>query len=238
MMSIKKIFILIAFVVSAYVGFRYFTQPEPKNTGREKAGTSPKNTSAATGYVFALSWSPAYCLHNAYRPSAKTQCDPNDGKQYRFIIHGLWPGAGKKRLAFCSPRAEQRVTSRNIAKIFDLSPSASLIGHQWRKHGTCSGLTQDQYIAKTLEAYRKFTPPSFYLNVSGEKKIDAIQVKQDFITTHAIKGLTDQSVQIHCDRNRLREVRICTDLHLQPVTCPEKPDLSCERKRLTLPAPI
>jgi ribonuclease T2 len=36
----------------------------------------------------------------------------------------------------------------------DLLPSMGLIGHQWRKHGSCSGLTQRDYFDVTRAARR------------------------------------------------------------------------------------
>ena len=34
-------------------------------------------------------------------------------------------------------------------------PSMGLIGHQWRKHGSCSGLSQKAYLDTTRAAFER-----------------------------------------------------------------------------------
>ncbi len=234
-MSKKKLIRVVFIIAILLISFVFFY--DRNETERFSDSVETKKNLTATGYVLALSWSPTYCLQNQSKPGAKTQCDPNDLKKYRFIIHGLWPNAPKKRLGFCKilPGESDYVSPKNIQKLFHFSPSASLIGHQWRKHGTCSGLKQDSYIEKTLAAYQRFRPPAFYQSLTKEKRIDAAQVKADFIDEYQKIGLTNESVRVVCDGNHLREVRICTDLELNPVTCSGKSDFSCERKKLILP---
>ncbi len=110
-------------------------------------------------YVLALSWSPAYC--RAEGPGAnKQQCAAD--RDLGFVVHGLWPQFENGYPEFCPTREPDRVPSRLGRNYTDIVPSMGLIGHQWRKHGSCSGLSQNDYFGVLRAARERVRlPPAF-----------------------------------------------------------------------------
>ena len=88
-------------------------------------------------YVLALSWTPSWCaLEGDERNSP--QCDPGQG--YGFTLHGLWPQYEEGWPSFC-PTSERPATRGETGAMVDIMGSSGLAWHQWRKHGTCTGLS-------------------------------------------------------------------------------------------------
>src|SRR4051794_31231797 len=98
---------------------------------------SPRQNAAFDYYLLTLSWSPEYCHGNA----SSTQCSAD--KHFGFVVHGLWPeyksGGGPVN---CS----QQPGPTNPSSYLDIMPDLGLISHEWKTHGTCSGLEADQYF--------------------------------------------------------------------------------------------
>jgi ribonuclease T2 len=84
-------------------------------------------------YAVALSWSPSYCATNR----DPDQCDA--GRKLGFVLHGLWPQFEAGYPEECSREQLPGAVRGRYAAIY---PSEKLIGHEWKKHGTCSGLDQ------------------------------------------------------------------------------------------------
>lgn len=135
----------------------------PAQTG---AGTEPvEGRSGTVGipvgngfdfYVLSLSWSPSYC--EAEGPDAdRQQC--RSGRRYAFVVHGLWPQFERGFPQDCDTDEKQvdDVASRSL---YDLMPSAGLIGHEWREHGACSRLSQTDYFQVLRMAREKIVIPS------------------------------------------------------------------------------
>ena len=93
-------------------------------------------------YVLALSWSPSYCAGEAGRNDHQ-QCAP--GRRFAFVVHGLWPQYAKGWPEFCRTR-ENWIPQELIDGVMDVMPSKKLIIHEWKKHGSCSGLSQAAYF--------------------------------------------------------------------------------------------
>ena len=68
----------------------------------EQVDAAEANPVPVTGYTLALSWSPQFCRNRKDDPDQATQCGP--GKNFGFILHGLWPeGQGRDAPAYCNP---------------------------------------------------------------------------------------------------------------------------------------
>ena len=109
------------------------TEPRFTNEASAQSQTGQKS-GAFDFYVLALSWSPSYCA--AEGPDANPQQCGVD-KDYAFIVHGLWPQFEKGYPSRCATRIPDRVPNDLARSMVDIMPSFGLIGHQWRKHGTC-----------------------------------------------------------------------------------------------------
>lgn len=183
-------------------------------------------------YVLALSWSPAYCRAEGSNANQQ-QCAAD--RDLAFVVHGLWPQNETGYPEFCSSREPERVSSQLGRDYLDLLPSMGLIGHQWRKHGSCSGLTQRDYFNVTRAARQRISiPDEFALrNLPGE--IDAIEAEDAFIRVN--DGLSREAIAVRCDRGMLREIRICMTSELEFRGCREVDRKGCTHGNLDVPEP-
>lgn len=179
-------------------------------------------------YVLALSWSPSYCASK--NSTSGPQCD---GKRfYSFVVHGLWPQYEKGWPSNCDASAV-KVPSYIARPMLDIMPGYGLIAHQWRKHGTCSGLRQKNYFAKLRSAYDRIRFPAHlrlndkYLMVSPKEVENAFRIENPQLAADAIA--------VTCDKRRLREVRICFSKALEFRACPQVDRNACRKKTITLP---
>src|SRR3569833_2848757 len=90
-------------------------------------------------YVLSLSWAPTYCLTHA---DDSQECS---GKGYGFVLHGLWPQFDTGGYPeHCATQFE--LSAAAAAKGRTLYPSERLMQHEWKEHGTCSGLAAREYF--------------------------------------------------------------------------------------------
>lgn len=181
-------------------------------------------------YVLSLSWSPSWCVGND--PTGKTdQCERGDG--HGLVVHGLWPQNESGYPEYCPTRAPDRVPETLGRQYRDLIPSMGLIGHQWRKHGTCSGLSQADYFAVTRAARERLAiPPELAPTVgSGELSVSAIEAA--FAARNP--GMTQDMIAVTCEGRLLEEIRICFDKELNFRACPEVDSRACRRSTVLVP---
>lgn len=152
-------------------------------------------------YVLALSWSPDYC---AARPQDAEQC----GRPYGFVLHGLWPQYQRGYPADCSSEPLQPQIERQFA---DLYPSRKLYRHEWQKHGSCSGLSQQQFhqLATSLKA--KVRIPAAYQAPAQPLRRSLPQLKADL--SAANPWLPASAISVACSGSGrfLQELRLCLD---------------------------
>jgi len=180
-------------------------------------------------YVLALSWSPSYC------DSAGNRADPAQcraQKPLSFIVHGLWPQYDKGFPADCAYNAP-RVAEQTIRELRDVMPSRGLVIHQWRKHGTCSGLSPDQYFALVRKAFERIKIPPQFSQATQWQSISPPEVENAFRVSNP--GLEGDMIAVTCDRRNLREVRICLSKDLQFRACPQVDRQACRSPRVALP---
>lgn len=183
-------------------------------------------------YVLALSWSPAYCLVTGERAN-KQQCA--EDRDLAFVVHGLWPQNETGYPEFCPSREPERVPSQLGQDYLDLLPSMGLIGHQWRKHGSCSGLTQRDYFEVTRAARERISIPEQFALESLPGEIDAVEAEEAFIEVNP--GLSRDAIAVKCERGMLREIRICMTSTLDFRGCREVDRKGCKLDNLDVPEP-
>ena len=180
-------------------------------------------------YVLSLSWSPSWCAEND--SGGKTQQCRND---YGFIVHGLWPQNERGYPEFCRTRESDRVPDSLGRTVLDIIPSMGLIGHQWRKHGSCSGLSQRDYFSVVRAAHERIRIPK-----SLEPQRDDISASPDAMEQALIAanpGLDRKGIAITCTGGQLEEIRVCLtpDLGFRP--CPEVDRAACRAKSIEQPS--
>ncbi|MFC5989818.1 ribonuclease T2 family protein [Limoniibacter endophyticus] len=180
-------------------------------------------------YVLSLSWSPSYCAAEGASAN-RDQCGTN--RPYAFVVHGLWPQNERGYPSDCNVQNPD-VPRAISGTMLDIMPSRGLIRHQWRKHGSCSGLSQRDYFATTRRAYQRIRIPDHLRQLSDYKTVSPREVEQAFV--EANPGLRSDAVAVDCDRRYMREVRICLTKDLQFRSCREVDARACRTSNLVMP---
>jgi ribonuclease T2 len=184
-------------------------------------------------FVLALSWSPSYCASDAGQRD-DSQCAP--GRRFAFVVHGLWPQYNQGWPQSCKTD-ENWVTKENIDAMMPIMPSKKLIIHEWKKHGTCSGVSQSEYFRATRLLFEKIKVPARYLSPNADVLTTPEQLVTDFVKTN--KNLNADMLSVQCgnaqDRARLSELRVCLDKRGNFGRCGANEARSCRAKQLVMP---
>ena len=183
-------------------------------------------------YVLALSWSPSYCAGEAGQNDYQ-QCAP--GRRFAFVVHGLWPQYAKGWPEFCRTR-ENWIAQDLIDGVMDVMPSKRLIIHEWKKHGSCSGLSQAAYFDKVEMLFRALRIPARYLSPQAPVTVTPAQLVTDFVKTNA--ALTADMLSVQCGnargQARLSELRVCVNKAGSFIACGMNEARQCQAKSLVL----
>jgi ribonuclease T2 len=182
-------------------------------------------------YVLSLSWSPSWCASHD-RDGSTAQCDGR--RAYAFIAHGLWPQNERGWPEYCSSSEPERVPQQLATTLYDIIPSAGLAGHEWRKHGTCSGLTQRVYFETLRAAYRKIKLPPTIFDGRMQRRLAADDIESLFV--RANPGLKTDSIAVNCENGQLSEIRICMTKSLTFRACAEVDKNACRARMMNVPA--
>ena len=162
----------------------------------------PRDTAGVFDYyVLSLSWSPEYCATT--RRSDELQC----ARPYAFVAHGLWPQYERGWPADCESR--ERVSDATINRLLPIMPSRGLIIHEWRKHGTCSGLGADGYFAALERSYRAIRIPDHYQRLPETRVVAASELRRELLAANL--SIKSAGLVLQCSGRYLQEVRICLD---------------------------
>jgi ribonuclease T2 len=183
-------------------------------------------------YVLALSWSPSYCAGEAGQ-NDRQQCAP--GRRLAFVVHGLWPQRNESWPEYCKSR-EDWIPQGVIDGVVDIMPSKKLIIHEWKKHGTCSGLSQKDYFRTLREFFGALRIPARYLSPQEPVIVAPEQLVTDFVKTN--NGLTADMLSVQCgnakDQARLSELRVCVNKSGGFMACGLNETRQCRAKTLVL----
>lgn len=203
---------------------------KPKAEASRKASQAQAQLPRGKGfdfYVLSLSWSPTWCAEN---DSAGRTQQCRRGENNGFIVHGLWPQNERGYPEYCSTREPDRVPESLGRTILDIIPSMGLIGHQWRKHGSCSGLGQRDYFTVTRAAFERIRIPAELEAQRGMARLSPDAVEETFIAANP--GLDRRSIAVTCEDGRLEEVRICMTADLSFRACPAVDRAACRAKSI------
>ena len=150
-------------------------------------------------YAMALSWSPEHC---AIKPGDREQC----ARKLGFVLHGLWPQYQRGYPASCT---RERLDADMEQQFAGLYPSRFLYRHEWEKHGTCSGLSQEAFHQLASELRQKVKIPAAYQSPEEPLRKNSFQLKADLASAN--EWLAPDNITVACaDGGRfLREIYIC-----------------------------
>jgi ribonuclease T2 len=184
------------------------------------AGTSlarsKKNSPSSTDfdyYLLTLSWAPEFCATNPQGRSS-AECDPK--KHMGLVVHGLWPqynnGKWPQDCASTPP-----VSSATVDHMMSIMPGQSLIQHEWAKHGTCSGLSTDDYFAAIEKLYNGLQVPDDFKRHSSGSQAKPSGIEQEFATANQAPP---EAFRVSCPQNKFAAVEVCLSKDLKYQACP------------------
>jgi ribonuclease T2 len=150
-----------------------------------------------TRLILAASWQPAFCQSN----QRKAECASQTSDRFdatNFSLHGLWP----MRENYCGVSEDLRAADKGgswsalpAVTLSDVSKAAldkampgtqsGLERHEWLKHGTCTGMSADDYFATAVRLVGE-------LNASAVRDLFASSIGRT-LTSQDIKAAFDKS---------------------------------------------
>jgi ribonuclease T2 len=182
--------------------------PEGGRRSRHKRGRP--EAEAAPGqfdfYLLNLSWSPEYCA---------THQSPECGKGLGFVVHGLWPQDNTGNYPEDCSNAPGPANPQGDT---DLQPTVGLVEHEWKTHGTCSGLAADAYFNLVRQAFHEVKLPAVGAGEDGNGVTPAALLAR---FQAANPSFPRGSFALSCGNNRLTAAEVCLTKNLQAEACPD-----------------
>ena len=197
----------------------------------------PVATAPFDFYVMTLSWSPGFCDLGGDDPRIKSggaeQCAT--GASNGFVVHGLWPD---NRYApnpeDCNPG--QDASRADLAAARGLYPTEGLARYEYRKHGTCTGLSAKDYFAAVRYVRDELKIPPMLEAPREWRRLSPQAVEQAFIAANA--NLGPDNMAVTCTRGELIDVRFCLTKDLKAfAACPKVAGHTCRRASIAV-APV
>lgn len=190
-----------------------------------------------TTYVLALSWEPAFCTTpgGIGRPECRSQTasryDANN-----LILHGLWPGIEndpKHTYNYCGVDAAVKALDkpgtwpqmpalplsdglRERLKIHMPGVGVSLENHEWYTHGSCSGLSPEDYfdIADSLVSTFAQTRAGRYISAHVGRTMDSGELLGEFEKDFGAGSA--QAVKLYCLKDTAQLIEILVSMRNSP----------------------
>lgn len=209
------------------------TRPTEQRPPARNADIQKGASAAFDYYSLVMSWSPTHCESDEGRDD-QSQCAPRNGRRYSFILHGLWPQYARGYPENC-PADSTWIPQSVIDGMLDIMPSKGLIIHEYRKHGTCSGLSPDEYYRLSRRLYDSIRIPERFRNPTTAQFMDPNDVVRAF--TAANTQLSPDMISVACagPGSRLRDVRICFSRDGAPRACGGNEERLCRGSRMHVP---
>jgi ribonuclease T2 len=180
-----------------------------------KAKKSKKKPAADFDYyMLVLSYAPDFCAQAGGNKDPR-ECGP--GRRLGFIVHGLWPQGettrGPQNCGNASP-----VSAAIIQATLGYIPVDSLIQHEWRTHGSCSGMSAADYFAALRKARDAVKVPAEIDQPSAQVSITPAEAQTKLAAANP--GYPKTAFRTTCYRNaELQEIRVCLDKDFRPRAC-------------------
>ncbi len=183
-------------------------------------------------YLLTLSWSPGFC-DTGGQSKAPDQCSVGAG--LGFVVHGLWPQNTQGYPQDCDTNSRS-VSRTALALTHGVYPDEGLARYEWRKHGTCTGLSPEAYFASAKRARDSIAIPDAFKAARNEQTFAPIEIARAFIAANP--GLRLEAMAVGCSRGELEDVRLCLSKDLRSfVACPEVARRTCRSPSVSV-API
>ena len=175
---------------------------------KKKAASSP----IFSYYLLSLSWAPDFCAQS----KSKDPAECGTGRKVGFVVHGLWPqgdtGRGPENCGSASP-----VSQSIVQTMLNYIPTESLIQHEWKNHGTCSGLSAADYFASVRKARDSVKIPDEFQAPAQTLSLSPTAIEDAFAAANP--SFPKAAFRTSCTNSALQEARICFGKDLSPQAC-------------------
>jgi ribonuclease T2 len=193
----------VALALSAVLAIALYAGPRKK-----------KANGSFSYYMLVLSYAPDFC---AQPQGVKDPRECGSGRHVGFVVHGLWPqgddSRGPENCGSVSP-----VSKDVISATLKYIPTESLIQHEWKAHGSCSGQTADAYFAQLRKARDSVKIPG-----DLDQPTQLLQLSPAELLSKAAAAnpsFPAEAFRVSCYPNAdLQELRVCFNKDLSPRAC-------------------
>lgn len=192
------------------------------NASNASALPQPVGAQSFDYYLLNLSWSPEFCFSHRTAP----EC----GRGATFVLHGLWP---QNTDGSYPQNCGNAPGPANPSQYSDIYPDRGLLEHEWRTHGTCSGLSPDAFFTTARAALQAFTVPPKLAQLNAQISLPPDQILS--LVTQSNPSIGASSLALSCGNNYLTAVEVCLDKQLHPIAC--GPVRSCRARTVRIPPP-
>ena len=195
---------------------------QPANRSTSQAQVATDRQQPFDYYLLNLSWSPEFCYSH---PNA-TEC----ASRPTFVLHGLWPqntdGTYPQNCTTAPGPADP-------SQYADIYPDRGLLQHEWRTHGTCSGLAPDAFFTAARAAFRSIAVPPTLTQLTRQISLPPAQILE--LVTQSNPKIPSSSLALSCGNNYLTAIEVCLNKTGQPTPC--GPIRSCRANTVRIPPP-
>ena len=162
--------------------------------------------------VMSLSWSPDYCATDG--ENDVQQCAV--GRKLGFVLHGLWPNYTRGYPSYCT---EEKLPQELEDQFNGLFPSDKLYDHEWEKHGTCSGLSPENYLLASQQLKATTIIPDAYQAPEAPFRTTSQELQAEFASSNP--DFSESSVAVYCSGSGrfLKEIFVCYANDGSPTVC-------------------
>jgi ribonuclease T2 len=163
-------------------------------------------------FILSLSWSPDYCATDG--ENDVQQCAV--GRKLGFVLHGLWPNYTRGYPSYCT---EEKLPQELEDQFNGLFPSDKLYDHEWEKHGTCSGLSPENYLLASQQLKATTIIPDAYQAPEAPFRTTSQELQAEFASSNP--DFSESSVAVYCSGSGrfLKEIFVCYANDGSPTVC-------------------
>ena len=176
----------------------------PQASHKQRASPPPPAANQANFafYTLALSLTPAFCETSPNKKQCSKLSEMSNAAT-PLTLHGLWPEnarPGSYPESCAGPNITVAALERDIEarRLHQFMPGIAdgLASHEWRKHGTCSGLSATSYFRAALDwTERVNVALSNALKLASGKQMAALDLKAS--ANRMLPGL-GPAITLHC----------------------------------------
>jgi ribonuclease T2 len=199
------------------------------------AETPPPPPPVATApfdyYVMTLSWAPGFCDLGGQETSSP-ECAVGSGQG--FVVHGLWPDNEYRPNPEGCPGED--ASQADLADQHGLYPNDRLAAYEYRKHGTCTGLSAHDYFATVRNVRARLNIPPMFQTPHEQLRLAPEDVERAFIAAN--QNLRPDNMAVTCSNGELVDVRFCIARDLSSyAVCRKVARHTCQRASIVV-APV